>query len=303
MIFEETHNQERQLIRPNLNALFELASKNQTHPSDLFLVVHQGYYEQRLEGNDLNLSKYVLGLPGEPGWEYWTAYNFINEYRKANLGSLEEYNNYKSSIAGDGIKQRELLNDESISVQIEQLVYLKFWESNFIIRQLYQLARLACGEDYDWDFTLKKKNRKKVLVNSIRNKIEPFNKSFTELFDSVYSSQIRNAIAHSMFFFIGDTIKFTNHGHNQGDDISSLTFEQWRPYIHKTLVIFDEFIRLRDEVDKYYRGVVTSGKNKLEFRLRTATHDEIRTIEHFPGEMNAWGNIELMDKTQNSLVR
>lgn len=269
MIFEETHDQERQLIRPILNDLFDIVSKKQTHPSDLFLVVQQGYYEQRLEDNELNLSKYMLGPPGESGLEYWAAYNFINEYRKVNLGSLEEYNKYKSSINGDIIKQQELLNEESISVQIEQLVYLKFWESNFIIRQLYQLARLANGEGYDWDFSLKKKNRKNILVKFIRDKIEPLVPSFALLFDAAYSSQIRNAIAHSMFYYIGDTIHFTNKGHNKGDDILFLTFEQWRPYIHKTLVIFDEFIRLRAAINKYYGEVASRTKNKLEFRLHT----------------------------------
>jgi hypothetical protein len=292
MIFTEIHDEERQKIRPVLAGLFDLAQKNQSHPQDLFLLINLGYYDKKLENNDLGLCKYVLGLPGEAGLEYKAAYDFIDEYRTGNLTSLDEFITYKQSIRHNHAEYQNLLRQEFITIQIEQLIYLKFWESNFIIRQLYQLVRLAHGDGYDWDFDTIKKSRKKILTELVRNKLEQSHESFVDLFDSCYNSQIRNAIAHSLFYTIGDTIVFTNHQHNKGDNISSFSFDQWRPYIHKTLVIFDELIRLRQVVDAAYRRKAIAYGNKLEFKLKTKSHDEIRTIEHFPGEPNAWGNIE-----------
>lgn len=220
------------------------------------------------------------------------AYDFIDEYRKENLTSKKEFDEYKESIKNDVAKRKELTRDELITIQLEQLIYLKFWESNFVIRQFYQLARLANGEDYDWDFDMTNKSRRRVLIDLVRNRIEPLSKSFAELFDSCYKSQIRNAIAHSLCHTIGDTLVFTNFQHNKDDNISSLSFEEWSPYIHKTLVIFDEMIGMRQRVDKFYRSIALKSNYKLLFRLKTKSHDEVRTIEYFPGELNSWGNIQ-----------
>jgi hypothetical protein len=208
------------------------------------------------------------------------------------LTSLKDFNDHKESIRGDLVERKKLTKEELITIQVEQLIYLKFWESNFIIRLLYQLSRLANGEDYDWDFDTIKKSRKRILVESVRNKIEPLLKPFAELFDCCYNSQIRNAIAHSLFYTIDDTIILTNYKHNPGDTISSITFEEWRPYIHKTLVIFDEFIRVRQIIDKFYQNRASSTNNKLEFRLKTKSHNELRTIDYSPNELNKWGNIQ-----------
>lgn len=293
MIITELLDQERRAVRPILDAVFELALENQAHPQDLFLLANLGYYDKKLENNDLGLSKYVLGLPGESGLEYFAAYEFINEFRQQVRVDMHDVEELKNSIKDDAIKKEAATRDELIGIQVEQLVYLKFWESNFIIRQFYQVARLISGEGYDWDFDTINKSRKRILVDQVRNRIEPFSKPFASLFDSCYKSQIRNAIAHSLFYTIGDTLIFTNYGHNLNDSISKLSFVDWRPYIHKTLVIFDEMIRIRQFINKYYSDQARKNENKLEFRLKTKTHDEIRTVEHFPGEMNQWGNIQM----------
>lgn len=75
MIFTEIHDQQRRIIRPILESLFDLALKNQTRPQDLFLLTNLGYYSKKLENNEIGLCKYMLGLPGGGGgrraWNTW----------------------------------------------------------------------------------------------------------------------------------------------------------------------------------------------------------------------------------------
>ncbi len=291
MIYTELHQEERRLTGPILDKIFEIAQQNQIHPQDLFLVINQGYYEKSLEKNELGLSKYILGLPGEAGLEYRSAYEFIHEFRKENLYSIEDYKVMKESVKDSPSQLKEVLKSELIMLQIEQLVYLKIWESNFIIRIFYQLARLIDKQGYDWDFSMVKRNRKDVWIKLIRNKIARHHPSFGQFFDSCYKSQFRNAIAHSLFFTIGDSITFTNYGHNKGDDISTLSFKDWEPFIHKTLVIFDELIRIRMKIDKDYQFKALQNNNTLEFHLKTKSNDELRVIQYFEGEPNPWGDI------------
>jgi hypothetical protein len=43
-----------------------------------------------------------------------------------------------------------------MTLQVELMVYLKFWESDVILRKLYQLSNLAQAKNYDWHYRLEK---------------------------------------------------------------------------------------------------------------------------------------------------
>ncbi len=224
MIFKEILFETEDVIRPEMQRLIELANKNQNHQGDLLLLYVNGFYDESLLGFK-GRNPHVVG-PGLEGHSEHTHYRFIHEYRTNNISefSYEEYLEMVKFKNKKYTEQQEKLKfDEEISVQAEMLIYLKFWESDLIIKRLYQLARLLDGEPYDWYFKLSSNHfventtgaRHIIIRELIRDRIEPHSQIIADLIRNTYKTQIRNAIAHSNYWIINRRIALTNYEKNK----------------------------------------------------------------------------------------
>lgn len=146
MIFRDLLLKLKDGVGAAVDELFAAASKNQTHPQDVLLIDQHGSYDEMLADPRVRgkhkVSPYVIG-PHFVGFAEHTFYEFIDFYRQSHMLDKAAFDEL---VKTDEDAQKH----ETLSLQLEQSIYLRFWESDLILKQLYQLSSLATGEAYDW---------------------------------------------------------------------------------------------------------------------------------------------------------
>ncbi|MGI4737215.1 MAG: hypothetical protein ACRYG7_18770 [Janthinobacterium lividum] len=265
-------------LRPEFERLFALAIINQSHPGDLLLLLENGTYNPEvLEYAGANLNPHVIG-PGTAGWSYMTHYKFINMYRQRVYEST--YVEYLAKIAELVAKQdwstRDKLEEaEAISIQLESLIYLKIWESDFVIKRFYEFARILSGESFDWHFkvtpaTGSKKDpstgtRQGIIREKVRDKVRSVSDVlYTSLF-TAYKSQVRNSIAHSNFSIQSRYIHLNNFDpQDLGAQLKTVSFDDWVAMFHHTLALYNGLIGLGNKILAHYEEVAAKQNNRIE---------------------------------------
>ncbi|SHL17531.1 hypothetical protein [Hymenobacter psychrotolerans] len=281
MIFTETLNNFHSYITDTTDLIFDIAFKNQKHESDLFLLIENGFYNRRnpdvVFGNT-KISPYTIGFDDDRLSEQ-TQNEFYNFYRDRQIPNKHTFQKSK-------VENKTTQHTERISIHIETALYIKFWESEHIIRLLHNLARLSNKQDFNWHFDSsnfkitnktsgksQKLGRTGIIESHLISEFDNSCPEFSDLIQSCYSSQIRNSIAHSQFFLYGDFINFTNHQHGLAyNNISQISFERWELYIHFTILIYNAII---SNVNRYYRMYCDRAKSKhfgIPIRIIKADH-------------------------------
>lgn len=209
MLFTESIEKEQPRFTSAIEKNFELAYKNQTHPQDMLLVLkHTSFYDT------IGKRDYIIG-PAEQGFAFFETFNFIDNYGSNNCYKFAEFEKLLNSKDHEE-KQK---TNEIIKIKLyqEHFIYLKFWESDYIIKLLYQLTRLVNKKDYDWDYKVPELGRHKVIRKEIRDRLTKTNPELYKILKETYKPQIRNAIAHSQFFVMGKATHLLNYDLNPGE--------------------------------------------------------------------------------------
>lgn len=229
MIVAELLEKNDSAVREGIDELFAAAESNQTHEQDILLIDQHGFYDELLAQPDVReeheLSPYVIG-PHYVGHAEATSYEFIDSYRQSHMidrGGLEE-----------SMRDEDFKRDERFMVEIEKSIYLKFWESDLILKKLYQLICLVNGGSYDWHFSISPDPREgpkkhEIIREEIRDEVEEECPSFYSVVKDNYKTQIRNAIAHSQYAFMGRSIHYLNHSEDPKahSPIQAMFFDDW----------------------------------------------------------------------------
>lgn len=222
-----------------------------------------------------NLEPYVIG-PGDIGFAETTFYKFIDWYRHEFLFDEQK----SGKLANEGVNMEEL---EERSIQFEQYIYLRFWESDFQLKQYYQLSSLALGEFYDWFLHIpihdREGSKHDVIRKQIRDRLKTVCPKFYQLVKDNYLTQIRNAIGHSNYYFLGRGIKLLNYSSDTKAHapLQSMSYDDWYDRFHRLILLHNETIRCFDEVrDKYKKKTLQAG-NRISIRIRTKDDEDIIT--------------------------
>jgi len=266
MIFIDLIKKFSNELHPEFQEILTLGFTNQFHPSDMLLWKINGFYDDYLADMKPNektkLNPHVIG-PGIEGHSEQTHYDFINQYRHSNFS---EYNftEYLKKVKYDPEKKEEidkLISFESISIQIEMLIYLKIWEADLMIKKLYELTRILNGEPYDWYFRVAESSRDKnstgtrqeIIRKLIRDKLDKRSDFLKDWITSIYKTQIRNSIAHSNYSIIGRNINLNNYiGNDQAAQLHNIEFDEWHNIFHKLLILHNEYIWLGNTINDIY---------------------------------------------------
>jgi len=269
MIFKELLDELKDDISSAVNELFLAAWKNQTHPQDLLLIDQHGFYSEMLADPTVqkthNLSPYVIG-PDEIGYAESTFYKFIDWYRQSHLFK-------KSDFEKEIEKNAEAKKQEYLTVQLEQSIYLRFWESDLILKQYNQLSSLAIGDPYDWHLKIptyaREGSKHELIRKSIRDRIEKICPKFFSLIKNNYLTQLRNAIAHSQFYILGRGFTLLNYSDDPAahSPLKGLTFDEWYRIFHQTLLLHNETVRAFEEYRKKYKKKTLDNDNRIQIRI------------------------------------
>ncbi|MBT1688857.1 hypothetical protein [Dawidia soli] len=274
MLFLETLKKYGPQVEDAVDELFSTIEAKQTHEQDLLLIEINGFYQANLESplhGGEKVSPYVFGIGG---WSYYTdhtQYRFFDAYRR----EIEETprNEYFADFKTNLKKQAHY----DMTLQLELMAYLKFWESDVMLRKLYQLSNLAQGKNYDWHYTLgKDDSRQNLIRNIIRDPIKKICPKFYQLIKDIYLSQIRNATAHSQFYIEQGKLGFTNYDPADHAPLSQISFDEWEERFHKLALMYNELIRNFNK----YRERYIKEENEKHYGLQIRITKKDKSVRH-----------------------
>jgi len=262
-------------LSPEIDRLMDIALEKQNHIGDLLLLKENGFYEKKIaEYNKINTTKlnpHVIG-PSHEGHSEHAHCLFIHKYRTNNIHKLS-YKKYLEEIEYAPEKRNlidKLIELEETTIQLEMLIYLKFWEADLIIKKLYQFVRILNGEHYDWYFKISESQRDKnstgkrqdIIRLKIRDKLKKTSPLLYDLIKNTYKTQIRNSIAHSNYSFLGRNIHLNNHIEDDSNcQLETITFDEWIDIFHSTIIFHNELIRMNNIINDYYRKMAMKHDN------------------------------------------
>lgn len=281
MIFYDKLQELDIVVGKEFDLLIAKAWENQSHPGDLLLQHINGFFDHHTiklnENHGKKYNPHSIG-PGTEGHSENTHYKFINLYRVSNV-SPHKYNDYLKLVQWSPDRQDEinrLEETEAVGIQLEMLIYIKFWEADMIIKKLYQFVRLLNGEPYDWYFKIKNSNkdkdgtgfRKQIITSKIGENIKNHSKLIYDLLNNTYKSQIRNSIAHSNYSIMGRYIQLNNYNEfDNNSQIIALPFDDWINIFHNTMILYNQYIGLENKVDELYQKIAAQNNNEWEIRI------------------------------------
>lgn len=284
MIFHDLLNQKFQQLKPDFDKLLEEALKRQTHPADLLLVTINGVYDYNppfIEELGGQMMPFKLG-PDREGISFTTHHEFMGKFIEKNIISDKDYKEYTKEVEWSADRQEEIDNlrdGEAYTIQMEMLLYLKMWESDAFIKQLYQLVQLTHGKDYDWHFKIDNNEkvegeivtgkREEIIRKKVRDKTK---KSYPNLYSALknaFVSQLRNAIAHSQYSLFGSHIQLNNYKEgSKGSPFPAFSFDEWTNKFHDSLVIYSLVGHLINRVNELYSELAKETDNLLSVRAK-----------------------------------
>ncbi|MGJ1406344.1 hypothetical protein ACR79N_10180 [Sphingobacterium siyangense] len=294
MLFESLLTSIDAELSPAFDQAFNLCLKNQTHKSDLLLLIESASLVKEPEnGNisEINKIYYTLG-EGWSGHCQSTLHQFIGDYVKGNLlNSHVEYGSYLSALKGNYPRLDELERQEASIIQVEMLIYLKIWEGELFLKQWYQLSLLLSSQDYDWDFDIgfdRRNEKDGVLTRSTVHKkvsknLRLSNPVLHRYFNTTFVSQLRNAIAHSQYAMFGRKIHLTNFRKNgKGYDRSHIDFEEWNELFAKTVSLFTRLGIFVNKARDFYFQESRETRMKREIRVsrRFPSYSSLLTVAY-----------------------
>ena len=303
MIFKDKIISFDKLYSKEFDRLFKIALNSQNHPSDLLLLNVNGFYDKKILDWNKNYSKklnpHLVG-PNIEGFSEKTHYSFIHKYRTTNIIQTP-FAQFLEDVKYDTKKQKEieeLIEIEETTIQLEMLIYLKFWEADMIIKKLYQFARILNGEPYDWYFKIAESTRDKnntgtrqdIIRLKIRNKIENNSTDVYNLIKNTYKTQIRNSIAHSNYSMIGRSINLNNYikddPHSQ---INSISFDDWIEIFHNTLTLHNQYIKLNNRINDFYGEIALKNNNIVPILITEKDGKQYELPLEYRKEYKDWG--------------
>lgn len=240
MLYKELLEKLEPEVNDAVAELFKKAALNQRNENDLLLVAIHGFYDyQHADSNlskKLKLSPYVFGI-GEEGLTNKAQHDFFDAFLRGYIvnGDRAKYLEYQKS-------EDPQLNNHLIINQLELSAYLKFWESDYIMKQLYNITtKLLHGISYDWHVRMKNKGKKKLLDIEVKDAIRSKTPKFFALYEKIYSRQIRNAAAHSQFYLNNSYLILTNYDPLDNHNLHRLTLDEWEVLFHYFVLFYRAF--------------------------------------------------------------
>lgn len=302
MLFLDVLKKHEMAIRPAFDALVKDTLQKQRHPGEMLIWANNGFYEESIlsfqQNRGLTLNPYVIG-PGEAGHSESTHYNFIYQYRQAYLSKMRhsEYLELHEFSAQRSTDIDELLKFEEITINLEMLVYLKFWESDSIIKKLYEIVRINHSEPYDWHFKIRESNRdttatgkrEYLIRNKIRDRIQHSYPNLYHAIKSAYKTQIRNAIAHSKYFFLGRNIHLNNFiDGDKNSQLKTISYDDWVNIFHITIVLHNEYIRATNTVHEHYARIAEASHYVLPILIPGVNGAEFQAYLTYNPDQKRW---------------
>lgn len=172
-------------IRMNVSRVVDDLMFRLYHKSynDFILLIARGQTIPRLERVSPSHSNYSLD------------YTLDEHYDETRELFYVEYLN--SKYKKEGFDYRT--DDGFFCLNIELMIYCHIWESSLFLKSLKHITDLLTGHEYDWEIELPDMKIKPFIKESIIKPLVDIDDEFGQLLKKVYSPNLRNSFAHSLY--------------------------------------------------------------------------------------------------------
>jgi hypothetical protein len=250
MIRREDFRKLRYEIEEAINEAFEFAKSHEKNKNDYILFLSRSDYKTT---KDSNFSPWHLDN---------SLQEFIDRHR---VDFLLQYLNQQYNF------HTENSADSKYSLTIELMIYSQLWESKHNLANFKKLADLCDSKSYDWSVQIPEDSKYKFVNNNICEVFKKHNLKIYDIFKDAYKSQLRNAFAHSLYYF-------SPNGHNlvlENDDgknylTKELSFDEWT-------VIFLKSTLLQNLYHNKFNSEIENLEDGKEFEV-TMEHDSKKIL-------------------------
>lgn len=260
MIRRQKIHQARIGIENTVVEFVNAAIKNQKSQNDIILILLSGQYDRELaEQSDAHMPGYTIGHQFE---------QFSSQSDQKFMKWYFEESGYVTDGELPVVNVSEGL-DHHVAIKLESMIYLSFWESDITLMILYQLTRLAKGENYDWfwrEELAKSVSRNEFFRKKIKNQIKENFPALYIFLDLNVISQVRNAIAHSQLAPLNNNIKLLNYSKDpkKFSETILLDYEEWERLICSTLAFRGSLVSILNDMGKQAKATFPSSQFNVE---------------------------------------
>lgn len=234
------------------DTLFRLKEVNQ---NEYALFLADGEYSKSLKNNTLKLNPNVIDYKMD--WYKDTPrLNFLSHY-------LSSFYTFKDN-------QNTTIYTEQ-RLHTELMVYTHIWESKPFLKRLFRLAHLINGEQYFWEVQIPDFSKHSFIRNDIRKVFESQGCLISQIIKKGYHSQLRNAFAHSDYYFDllnGDEkIILDNYCGDDSWEIKEISYDDWsKRFVYSSLLSY----YLMDIARNHRRNLISvTGTNQFQIKIPT----------------------------------
>ena len=209
----------KQALNNTLNDLKDLNQNNYA----LFLA--DGEYRKGLENNVLKLNPNVIDYKMDK-YKDLSRLNFLNQF-------LTTFYSFPSTQTST--------DDNEQRLHMELMVYTHIWEAKPFLKKLYRLAHLWNGEQYNWNVQIPDMGKHCFIRNGIRKIFEDKGNPLFQIIKNGFHTSLRNAFAHSEYFFdIMNNKRIILDNFNGADwELKDISFDNWsKRFVYSALLSY-----------------------------------------------------------------
>ncbi len=171
-------------------------------------------------------------------------------------------------------QENEVIDENEQRIHMELMVYTHIWESKPFLKKLFRVAKAAKGEIYNWKVSVPEMGKHDFIRNDIRKTLEDCNCNLSEIIKKGFHTSLRNAFAHSEYYFdkvLNDKkIHLDNYKGNNWE-LREISFHDWSiRFIYSALLSY----HLYDCINKCRKNLVVDFRTNI-FSIEQPTRDEL----------------------------
>lgn len=244
--------------------LLALESIKKKSLSNYILLLANGEYQEILLRSK-NLNPYTIEYP-------------IDRYRDENRLSfltniLNTFYSFNNNI--------DVYDKEQI-IHLELMTYSHIWESKPFLKKLYRIAHLLNGDTYKWTVKVPDKRKFEFIRDDIRIIMERENCNLSNIIINGFHSSLRNAFAHSEYYFdFNSNLKTIELNNYKGKywELKNITLEKWSErFVYSALLSYYSYTLL-DEKKKNILNELGTNVFIIDWPSRDGNHIQKKEIE------------------------
>lgn len=115
-------------------------------------------------------------------------------------------------------------------LHLQLMTYTHIWESKSFLKTLYRIAHLLNGDSYKWSVNVPDMTKHSFIRYDIREVMDDNNCTLSNIIKKGYHSSLRNAFAHSEYYFdfisTSKSIELNNYKGKEWE-IKNITLNDW----------------------------------------------------------------------------